>query len=115
MPFPDLPNREARLTAAKLHGRVGLLIVGADKRAEQNWAIAEVHDITTDPRILGYVLGIYLHKLEDESRGYGAACKLLRLAGADETVAQQMLEWQRERRERERRGRTSVDVPGQQP
>jgi hypothetical protein len=112
MRFPQRTGAE-RLRIAELTGAVEHLIVGADKRAYAEPAVARLHAISADPLLLGDVLGVYLGRLE-ESDAYTGAVQLLRLAGADEQAATDMLEWQREKRERERQTPTAFDVPGEQ-
>ena len=91
-----------------MQGTVARLAVGVGKRVNADEAVAVLHEISDDPRLLGHVLGIYLARLEQESPGYQAAVDLLRYAGADERVAAEMLEWQRDRYERQQQGGFSL-------
>jgi hypothetical protein len=102
-----------RLLIAQLSGAVENLIVGVGKRVYAEPAVAQLHEISADPLLLGDVLGTYLAHLE-ENEFYDGAVQLLRLAGADEQAAADMLEWQHERRHRERQTPTHFHVPGEQ-
>ncbi len=113
MRYPDLPDNRDRLTAASLQGRVAHLAVGAGKTVDVDQAVAELHTITTDPAILGHVLGIYLAMTEDGPGEYQTAAQVLRAAGADETTAQTMVVWQRERRGREQQPPFRFVAPGE--
>ena len=102
MPAPLLPKAK-RITAASAGGTVARLAQGRDKGLRFDEKLEQLLAETRDPEILGHILGPYLAE-EDPHEGTRAAIELLRAAGADETVAARNAAWQRERRERERRG-----------
>lgn len=95
--FPDLPTAADRLSAASATGTVERLAVGRDVDVPEDQAVAELTAITTDPRVLGHVLGAYLARAELGVGDWSRAVRLLRAAGADEATAAVMVEWQRER------------------
>jgi hypothetical protein len=102
MRYPDLPA-EKRLAAAWLSGEIirvtsgNLSHLGSDEKLARVWAV------TRDPAILGHELGPHLAD-EHPTAGTRAAIELLRAAGANEAVAEENAQWQRERRVREQRG-----------
>jgi hypothetical protein len=59
------------------------------------WAVARLHEITTDPVVLGHVLGTYLAYAE-RSAMYQPAVGLLRAAGVDEEQAELKAAWLRQ-------------------
>lgn len=102
MRFPDLPTGTDPLAPARLQGTVSRLAAGSDRDVPQDQAVAELRTITTDPRVLGHVLGGYVVRQErSESGTWARAVRLLRAAGADEAAAATVAVWQRERRERQ--------------
>lgn len=99
---PDLPSSGDRLAAARVTGSVERLGIGKDKDVAEDQAVAELRAITTDPHVLGHVLGGYVVRQErSESGAWARAVRLLRAAGADEDTAATVAVWQRERRERQ--------------
>ncbi|WP_157408556.1 hypothetical protein [Actinoplanes sp. N902-109] len=97
MSYPDLPTDHDRLAAARLTGTVERLI-GRDRDVAPTEAIEELREATTDPVVLGHVLGSYLVTVAPDLEPMRArAVALLRAAGADEATAATMAEWQSER------------------
>jgi hypothetical protein len=93
---PSLSSARQRLTAAKLSGLVERLVSGALRGTPTDEAVTRLHDISTEPVVLGHVLGPYLVRAE-QMETYAAAVELLRAAGADELVASEVAEWLRAR------------------
>jgi hypothetical protein len=82
---PGLPAHE-RLVLAELSGVAGRYGTGADRDAPRDQAVAAIHAVTTDPRLLGVQAGVALADPHQISR---PVVELLRAAGADMTVAEQ--------------------------
>ncbi len=82
---PGLPQWQ-RLLLAELSGVAGRYGIGADRDAPREDAIAAVHAVTTDPRLLGIQAGA---ALADPHGISGPAVELLRAAGADMELAEQ--------------------------
>jgi len=80
-----LPARE-RLLLAELSGVAGRYGTGTDRAAPREDAVAAVHAVTTDPRLLGIQAGV---AMADPHGISGPTVELLRAAGADMTVAEQ--------------------------
>jgi hypothetical protein len=57
--------------------------------------VARLHEITTDPAVLGHVLGSFL-AYADRSDAYLPAVEVLRAAGADEDQAGLKAAWLRQ-------------------
>lgn len=81
-----------RMAAARLIGAVPRLAAAGVGIAD---AVAELHAITSDPVALGYALGVFLHRVENEPTSNRPAVDLLRAAGADEDIALMKLAWVR--------------------
>lgn len=94
MRHPALPDARMRLLAAEVTGEVQRLCFGPD-RPGQAEAVARLRDITTDPVVLGHVLGSYL-AYADWSTAYLPAVDMLRAAGADEGTAGARAAWVRQ-------------------
>jgi hypothetical protein len=86
---PELHPR-LRLTVAETAGAVSRLALTDAPLADR---LVELREITTDPRVLGDVLGCWLGG--EPRQGNDEAVTLLRAAGADEQVAAAVAEWQR--------------------
>lgn len=85
------------MAVARISGAVERLTIGSAKGAPPELAVAELREISTDPAVLGDVLGAILHRVESEHSYLVAAAELLRAAGADEQAAISKLGWLRER------------------
>lgn len=104
MSLPELPQRE-RLAVASLSGAVSRMTRGDVRDLSRPAKLQRIRQISTDPLVLGHVLGPYLAPEHPEYAGADAeAAELLREAGADEEHAEQVAQWQRERRERRAQG-----------
>lgn len=79
---PSLPQRD-RLILAELSGVAGRYGTGHD-RAPRAEAIAAVHQVTTDPQLLGIQAGV---AMADPHQISGRTVELLQAAGADMQVA----------------------------
>ncbi|MFI6332905.1 hypothetical protein ACIBBG_31940 [Micromonospora chersina] len=90
---PSLPARD-RLVLAELSGVAGRYGAGAERDAPREEAIAAVHQVTTDPELLGIQAGV---ALADPHGISGPTVELLQAAGADMTVAEQHAAEVRER------------------
>lgn len=100
MPEAGLPARQ-RIPAAKLSGEVLRLTRGDDesRRLSRDEKVARLRAITDDPQVLGHVMGGLLAPEHPEYAAEDAeAVELLRMAGADEDVAERVAAWLRERR-----------------
>jgi hypothetical protein len=86
-----------RMAVAMISGSASRLSIGRDKDVPRDQALAELHEISTDPAVLGHVLGGVLHRIETEHPYHLATAELLRAAGADEDVAAATLAWLLER------------------
>lgn len=76
-----------RMVVAKIGGLAARLSIGRDKETPRDQALAEMHAISTDPAVLGEVLGGVLYRVETEHPYHLATAELLRAAEADEAVA----------------------------
>jgi hypothetical protein len=83
MRHPALPDSRQRLKAAQVYGEVERLTFGPAGTPPVAWCVARLHEITTDPVVLGHILGSYL-AYADRSDWYQPAVVMLRAAGADE-------------------------------
>jgi hypothetical protein len=92
-------TKTQRMAVAKISGSADRLTVGRDKHVSRAEAIAELHEITTDPVALGTVLGNRLYRVEREGASGLATVDLLRAAGADEDAAAAKLAWLKRRDE----------------
>lgn len=90
------PPPRLRMAVAQASGAVARLTIGPDKNLTERAKLAELRAISTDPAVFGHVLGPYLAE-EPPTRGARLAAELLRLVGADEQVAEENAQWQRER------------------
>ncbi|MEU8821791.1 hypothetical protein [Actinoplanes sp. NPDC048796] len=99
----DLPSSATRMAVAEVSGHVVRLAYGNLSGMPFPRKIESLWQISQDPAVFGHVLGPYLAE-DPPTAGGAAVAELLRAAGADETVAAANAEWQRGRRERERRG-----------
>ncbi|WP_319462516.1 hypothetical protein [Micromonospora sp. RTP1Z1] len=79
----SLPQ-DQRLVLAALSGVAGRYGSGADRNAPRAEAIAAVHEVTTDPRLLGIQAGV---AIADPTGVSGPTVELLEASGADMQVA----------------------------
>jgi hypothetical protein len=105
------------MDAASLQGEVERLLVG-QRDGEPKWVyandgVAAVHEVTTDAKVIGHVMGVLQARAEHEHPYYGAAVELLELAGADLDQAAATLDWLR-RRERALGKSAPFDTPGRE-
>ncbi|OKI47243.1 hypothetical protein [Micromonospora sp. CB01531] len=92
---PSLPAAD-RLVLAELSGVAGRYGNGTDRDRPRDEAIAAVHKVTTDPRLLGVQAGV---AMADPHGISGPTVELLEAAGADMTVAAEHAAEVRERLE----------------
>jgi hypothetical protein len=69
------------MDAASLQGEVERLLVG-QRDGEPKWVyandgVAAVHEVTTDAKVIGHVMGVLQARAEHEHPYYGAAVELL--------------------------------------
>lgn len=95
MRHPALPDRRQRLKAAEVYGEVERLAFGPGGPPPVEWCVARLHEITTDPIVLGHILGSYL-AYADRSDRYQPAVDMLRAAGAGEGQAELKAAWLRQ-------------------
>jgi hypothetical protein len=95
MRHPALPDSRQRLKAAQVYGEVERLTFGPGGPPPVDWCVARLHEITTDPVVLGHILGSYL-AYADRSDRYQPAIDMLRAAGADEAQAERKAAWLRQ-------------------
>ncbi len=95
MRHPALPDARRRVQAAEVTGEMQRLCFGNDRVDRLEWAVARIHEITTDPLVLGHVLGTFL-AYADRSDVYLPAVEMLRAAGADEGQAELKAAWLRQ-------------------
>lgn len=81
--IPSLPARD-RLVLAGLSGVAGRYGIGSDRDAPRDQAVAAVHEVTTDARLLGIQAG---GAMADPRGISGPIVELLEAAGADMAVA----------------------------
>jgi hypothetical protein len=93
----DEMSEPDRMAVAKVSGAAERLTIGVDKDVPLAVALAELHEISTDPAVFGEVLGAILYRVETEHPYFGTVAELLRAAGADEDVAAARLATLRER------------------
>lgn len=82
---PSLPARD-RLLLAELSGVASRYGTGQDRDVSRPEAIAAVHAVTTDARLLGIQTGVAMC---DPTGVSGPTVELLRAAGADMQVAEE--------------------------
>lgn len=82
---PSLPATD-RLTLAELSGVAGRYSTGQDGQASRVEAIAAIHAVTRDPRLLGIQAGV---AMADPHGVSGPTIQLLEAAGADMAVARE--------------------------
>lgn len=95
---PQLPDSRDRLRAAELTGECERIGVGSRRHLSDGEALALLTEISTDPVVLGHVLGSYLIRAEDHPV-FERIVGLLRQAGADENTAARVAEWHRWKRD----------------
>ena len=89
-------NAEQQLAVAQLTVAALGWVIGDRRYRSRDEAIAALHEISTDPAVLGVALGRALAHVElDGMRAYQRLAELYRAAGADERVAAAYLERQR--------------------
>lgn len=104
MSLPELPQRE-RLAVASLSGAVSRMTRGDQRDLSRPAKLLRIRTLTTDPLVLGHVLGAHLKPEHPEYAGADAeAVELLRESGADEATAELVARWQVDRRERRDEG-----------
>lgn len=94
MRHPDLRHTRQRLQAAHLSGECERLAVGDRKDLPDTEALRIIAEVTSDPEVIGYVLGSYRHRTA-ELGAYRRAVDLLEQAGPDEDIAAAVLAWHR--------------------
>lgn len=101
---PSHLSRDQRLELAKVSGTVQRVTIGVHRDLPRAEKIAALNEITTDPVVLGFVLGQARASVELEGYvRFGEIVEVLTEAGADEQVADAVLT--AARAEFERRGR----------
>lgn len=111
MKYPELSSAAQRMQAAQLTGAVRRLSYGRGRDVPLEQALAELAGITTDPIVLGDVLGVCLVYAESDgadAADYGRAVRMLRAAGADEQTATAKAVWLRWRFARNAQGGLSL-------
>jgi hypothetical protein len=92
---PDL-NAEQQAAVARLRVAAAEWVFGDRRNGSRTEAVAALREISTDPAVLGVVLGRALAHVElDGMRVYRRLAELYRAAGADEQVAADHLGWQK--------------------
>jgi len=79
MRHPTLPDARRRIQAAQIHGEVQRLCTGTSPAGQLEGAVARLHEITTNPMVIGHVLGSF-QAYRDRSEAYQPAVDLLRAA-----------------------------------
>lgn len=85
-------STDRQIRAAQLNGRATRLGMMKDDEAGDEAAVAELHEVTTDPVELGEVAGSFWVEVDDPLRAHVApgALRLLVLAGADRVTAERV-------------------------
>lgn len=92
MRYPELSPRQ-RIAAAQLSGTVERLVAEGGQWT-MSQIVAVVHEVSSDPLVLGTALGAYVVRKE-ELPHFGPILQVLREAGADEQRAAEVAAWQR--------------------
>lgn len=82
---PKLAQQQ-RIALAELSGVAGRYSIGSDREEPRDEALAAIHQVTTDPCLLGIQCGV---AMADPQGISGPVVELLRAAGADMQTAEQ--------------------------
>jgi hypothetical protein len=98
-------SRSQRLAVAQLSGLMSRLTRGGLRGLDDDRRQELIAEVTTDPVVLGTVLGAMLvPEMPQWAEECADGARLLRAAGADERVAEAKAQWLRESADRRGRG-----------